>query len=69
MTYEYLCQKCGKEFEVQASLAQYSKGLKPRCPHCDAQKAIRVFTSVRVLTARREAESGGAGCGPGCMCG
>lgn len=69
MTYEYLCQKCGKQFEVQASIADYSKGLKPKCPHCGARKAIRVFTSVYVLTAKRQAGTGGAGCGPGCACG
>jgi putative FmdB family regulatory protein len=69
MTYEYLCQKCGKPFEVRASIADYSKGLKPECPHCGAHKAIRAFTSVNVLTSKRDAVASGAGCGPGSKCG
>lgn len=68
-TYEYLCQKCGQPFEVRASMADYAKGLKPKCPHCAAQKAIRTFTSVNVMTAKREAALSGAGCGPACRCG
>lgn len=67
-TYEYLCQKCGQPFEVRASMADYAKGLKPKCPHCGAQKAIRTFTSVNVLNSKRAAASG-PGCGPGCACG
>lgn len=67
-TYEYLCSGCKKPFEVRASIAEYSKGLKPVCPHCGAAKAIRAFTSVNLLTAKREAAVSGAGCGPACAC-
>jgi len=67
-TYEYLCQSCSKPFEVRASIADYSKGLKPQCPHCSGHKAIRTFTSVNVLSAKREAAASGSGCGPGCNC-
>ncbi len=67
-TYEYLCQACGHPFEVQATVREYSKGLKPRCPHCGAQKAIRTFTSVNVLRSGMQAGRSGACCGPNCAC-
>ncbi len=68
-TYEYFCSACKKPFEAKASIADYSKGLNPVCPHCGARKAIRTFTSLNVLTAKRDARTrSGGGCGPGCAC-
>lgn len=62
-TYEYVCRSCGQPFEIRASIADYAKGVKPRCPQCQSDGAIRAFTSVQTLTSRR---SGGptSGCGP-----
>jgi putative FmdB family regulatory protein len=67
-TYDYVCQDCGAPFEVRASMAEYSQGLEPRCPHCGSRKAIRTFTSVSVFTGRRAGGSGACGpaAGPGC---
>jgi putative FmdB family regulatory protein len=64
--YEYVCQDCGKPFERRATMAEYAKGLRPTCPRCGSQKAIRAFTSVNVLTVRRSRKNGAAGCGPTC---
>lgn len=64
MTYEYVCQDCGKPFEVRATIADYSKGLKPQCTHCGSKKTIRAFTSVNVLTADRSGGPVRAACGP-----
>jgi putative FmdB family regulatory protein len=62
-SYDYVCQDCGKPFEIQVSVAEYSKGIKPGCPNCGSPKAIRTFTSVTVLTSRG-GSSGPAACGP-----
>ena len=51
-TYEYVCEACSKPFEIRATIADYSKGLKPVCPHCGAKKAIRTFAAINVLTTR-----------------
>jgi putative FmdB family regulatory protein len=62
-TYEYVCQSCGRPFEIRTSIADYAKGLTPRCPHCQSERAIRAFTSVQMLTSRGGTGSVG-GCGP-----
>lgn len=64
MTYEYVCRACGKLFEVRASMAEYSKGLKPTCPHCGAKSAIRAFSNISVLTSRPRGGNMPLGCGP-----
>ncbi|MBE7557758.1 zinc ribbon domain-containing protein [bacterium] len=71
-TYEYVCGRCQRPFEVQASLGEYSKGLKPTCPHCGASKALRTFTAVNVLVGQRAGggppRSGGPCCSGGGPC-
>jgi len=66
--YGYVCQGCGKPFEVRASMAAYSKGLVVRCPHCQSRKVIRAFTPVGVLTgSKRQIGANLGSCsGPGC---
>lgn len=63
-TYDYVCQDCGKLFEMRASITEYSKGLAPQCPECGSPKAIRTFTSINVLTSRGGTRGPAAGCGP-----
>ena len=63
-TYDYVCRACGKTFEVRASMEEYSKGLKPACPHCGAQRAIRVFTQLSIITNRTKGGGGPQCCGP-----
>src|SRR3990172_9020414 len=52
-TYDYICQDCGRPFDVQATMADYAKGLKPTCPHCRSKKAIRSFTNINVISGLR----------------
>jgi putative FmdB family regulatory protein len=63
-TYEYTCTNCDKAFDVRASIAEYSEGLSPECPHCGSDKVNRGFSVVNVLTALKESLSRSAGCGP-----
>ncbi len=63
-TYDYLCQDCGRPFDVNSSISEYAKGLSPHCPACGSARAIRTFTNIQVLTARANTPRGFAGCGP-----
>lgn len=68
-TYQFVCCGCGKFYEVSVPLAEYVKGFKPKCPHCGAEKATRVFTSVNVKTRSKTGADSGDACAPGCSCG
>lgn len=65
MTYEYQCNDCGAEFEVKATIAEKSRGLRPTCPNCGSSKATQVYTSVNVLTGTRGGNVAPPFCGPG----
>ena len=56
-TYDYVCQVCFATFEVRVSMSDYSSGMKPRCPECGSNNAIRTFSPIDVVTHGR---SGGA---------
>lgn len=65
MIYAYRCEHCGKQFDVQATLAEKERGLHPRCPDCNSREVLQDFSGVGILT-----RSGGGGaappfCGPG----
>ncbi len=62
--YDSVCQDCGHSFEVRSSITEYSKGLKPRCPRCESDRAIRTFTGVQMLTSRGGGRDSFSGCGP-----
>jgi putative FmdB family regulatory protein len=64
-TYDYVCQICNRPFEVRVSISEYARGIRPRCPSCGSEKAIRTFTQVNVLTSRGKPGAGRARCGPG----
>ena len=61
MTYEY---RCGKLYEVRATVAEKSRGLRPECPACGSPEVTQTYTSMNVVT-----RSGGGVppgfCGPG----
>ncbi len=45
--YEYECKRCGKRFEVQASVKEKSR-LKPSCPGCGSRDVKQVFSVMMV---------------------
>lgn len=61
--YEYVCQDCRKPSELRASVEEYSKGVRPACPHCGSQRLIRAFSVIGLATGSGP-RSGGSGCGP-----
>jgi putative FmdB family regulatory protein len=54
-TYEYLCQKCNKSFELLHSVAEYEEAKKGglKCPKCGNSKVIRQISSFQVKTSRK----------------
>lgn len=61
--YDYVCEDCGASFEVRASMSAYSQGLKPTCPECGSQNAVRKFAAVNVLTRSLGGSSSSGRCG------
>jgi len=54
-TYEFLCQKCKKRFELVWSLAQYDREMKrkPKCPKCGSTSVDRQISAVQVKTSKK----------------
>jgi putative FmdB family regulatory protein len=63
-SYAYVCQDCGSPFTIRVSIAEYSKGVRPRCTECGSTNAVRSLGTVNVLTGSRATGGGGAACGP-----
>lgn len=51
-TYEFECQKCGKEFELILSLKQFEQK-EFACPACQAKEVEALVTSTNVITSRK----------------
>ena len=54
-TYEFLCQKCKKRFELVWSLEQYDREMKrkPKCPKCGSTSVVRQISAVEVKTSKK----------------
>jgi putative FmdB family regulatory protein len=54
-TYEFLCQKCKKRFELVLSLAQYDREMKKKtkCPKCGSTSVVRQISTVEVKTSKK----------------
>lgn len=54
--YEFLCQKCGKNFEQIWSLDEYDRKLKEKnikCPKCGSEKIARQISGFQVKTSKK----------------
>ncbi len=67
MVYEYRCRDCGTGFEVQATMEEKAKGLKPTCPNCSSENTAQVFSSIGIF--RRTAATSASGTGGLASCG
>jgi putative FmdB family regulatory protein len=62
--YAFVCKKCGKPFDVRASVAEMDKGLSPQCPACGSKNVVQDFSGVGMVF---RSPGGGSPpiCGPG----
>lgn len=51
-TYEFLCQKCGKEFSLIMSMTERETE-KVKCSHCGATEVSQQLSSVITKTSRK----------------
>jgi len=51
-TYEYHCEKCGKEFTVVMRISEYEQGCI-KCEYCKSKKVRQKFSSFYVKTAKK----------------
>lgn len=69
MIYAFVCQKCGKSFDLRASVADMEKGLRPECPACGSKDAVQDFSGVGMMfgsPGRGSPPFCGPGSGAGC---
>lgn len=65
-TYEYVCSKCGKIIDIEATVEQKEKGLKVVCPDCGSNETLQVFGNITVIGSSKGKSGGGT---PSCSCG
>ncbi len=51
--YEFLCEGCGRHFDVVATLAEFDAGLAPVCPKCRGRKCRQVIGPPTLLTGSK----------------
>ena len=54
-TYEFLCQKCNKVFEVSCSIAEYERKKKKgiKCAKCGGSKVMQQISGFQVQTSTK----------------
>jgi len=52
--YEYRCEECGKEFQIFATIAEYTGGINVSCPKCKSSKVARIIGRPTVLGTTRK---------------
>ena len=50
-TYEYKCQDCGKESELNLSLSEHELG-KITCPGCKSARMEQLISAISAKTSR-----------------
>jgi len=54
-TYEFLCQRCHKMFDVVWSLSEFNKRIKEKrkCPACGSTRVVKTLSLVQVKTSKK----------------
>ena len=52
MIYEFKCETCNHEFEIQCMVSEYDKYKKQSCPKCKSKKVNRVISPVSISFGR-----------------
>ncbi|HOX28553.1 MAG TPA: zinc ribbon domain-containing protein [bacterium] len=61
--FDYYCDKCEKQFEIQAPISDDRKWVK--CPDCEGKNVRRVYSSI-VVPKKSSGSSGGSHGGGSC---
>ncbi|MGC8759657.1 MAG: FmdB family zinc ribbon protein [Bryobacteraceae bacterium] len=59
--YEYRRRCCGRQFEIRATISEYSKGLKAVCPSCGSEDIERIISMAAILGGSAGHGEGGRG--------
>jgi putative FmdB family regulatory protein len=51
-TYEFLCEKCPKPFELSMTISEHEKG-NVRCPTCKSTRVVPQLGSFTTQTAKK----------------
>lgn len=51
-TYEYRCEKCGKEFSRIESIVAHGRK-RPACPKCKSAKVTQIFSTFYAKTVKK----------------
>ena len=51
-TYEFVCEKCKKDFTLIMSISEYEKK-KSQCPKCKGTKVKQLISSFQTVTSRK----------------
>jgi len=51
-TYEFVCEKCKKQFTLQLRLAEHKKG-RFTCPKCKSRKVRQQISTFQTKTSRK----------------
>ncbi len=65
--YEFVCGKCGRDFEVRQSMAERDQEGNPSCPGCGSRSVSQQLSSVNVAMGGGGADFSSDG--PSCSCG
>jgi len=54
-TYEFLCRKCTKAFEMVSSIAEYERKRKEgmQCPACGSFEVVQQISGFQVKTSKK----------------
>jgi putative FmdB family regulatory protein len=51
-TYEFICEKCKKPFDLNLKISEYEKK-KIKCPKCKSVKVNRIISSFQTVTSKK----------------
>jgi putative FmdB family regulatory protein len=51
--YDYLCNKCGKKFEVFFSISELDAMPAVKCPHCQSDQVKKQITGFFAKTSKK----------------
>jgi putative FmdB family regulatory protein len=54
-TYEFLCQKCNKIFQLTCSISEFERARKDgiKCSHCGSSRVVQQVPVFQVQTSKK----------------